>query len=380
MTSGTTLPEMVLPSYGHSTLSDLVPSIGAHLTVPGYDEDVLGLPPSSRYVVVLIDGLGWQLVRQAVQSAPYLAGLLGDGRAITSAVPSTTVTSLTCLGTGLVPGCHGMVGYTSRIPETGEILNALTWDVDVDPRSYQPQQTAFERFHAAGVAMSSVAVERFENSGLTSAALRGADFVSFADENAEDERIALTVEAATRGDRSLVYAYERELDHSGHVDGCGSARWLRHLIRIDSMCERLRGALPDDVTMIITGDHGMIDIPADQRIIVEDEPGLLAGVSAVAGEGRFRQLYVDERDPDTVARRWRDRLGDLAWVRTRNEAIDEGWFGPVEPHLLERYGHLLVAMRSDHAVMTRRYPRELGLVGMHGSLTPAEMMVPLFTD
>lgn len=380
MTSSTTLPEMVRPSYGHSTLSDLLPSIGAHLGVPGYDDDVLGLPSSARYVVVLIDGLGWQLVRQAMQSAPYLAGLLGDGQAITSAVPSTTVTSLTCLGTGLVPGSHGMVGYTSRVPESGEILNALTWDADVDPRTYQPRQTAFEKFHAAGVAISSVAVKRFENSGLTSAALRGADFVSFADESAEDERIALTVEAASRGDRSLVYAYERELDHSGHVDGCGSQRWLRHLIRIDSMCERLRDALPNDVTMIITGDHGMIDIPADHRFIVEDEPDLRADISAIAGEGRFRQLYVDHRDPAAVARRWRDRLGDLAWVRTRDEAIEDGWFGRVEPDLLERYGHVLVAMRTDHAVMTRQYPRELALVGMHGSLTPAEMMVPLFTD
>ncbi len=100
----------------------------------------------------------------------------------------------------------------------------------------------------------------------------------------------------------------------------------------------------------------------------------------LAGEGRFRQLYVDRDRPAAVAERWRERLGDSAWVRTRDEAIDEGWFGRVDDDLRARYGDVLVALRADWAVMTRQFPRELTLVGMHGSLTPAEMTVPLFVD
>jgi hypothetical protein len=146
------------------------------------------------------------------------------------------------------------------------------------------------------------------------------------------------------------------------------------------MCERLREALPDDVTLVVTGDHGMVDILPAHMILVEDEPGLMAGVSALAGEGRFRQLYVDDDRPKRVAQRWRDHLGDRAWVRTRDEAVDEGWFGPVADDVRERYGHVLVAMRDAWAVMTRQYPRELNLVGMHGSLTEAEMLVPLLLD
>lgn len=375
-----TLPQLVLPAYGDASLVDLMPSTGAHLGVPDCDHDPLGLPSAGRYVVLLIDGLGWNLVRQAVRHTPYLSSLLGDATPITSGVPSTTVTSLTSLGTGLVPGQHGLVGYTSRVPSTGEILNALTWESDLVARAYQPKPTFFERAAAAGVSVSSVALERFAGTGLTEAGLRGADFVAFEHEKAEDVRIDLIVEAARRGDRSLVYAYERELDHCGHVQGCRSPVWLAQLVRIDAMCERLRDALPDDVRLIITGDHGMVDIDADHHIVAEDDPTLMAGVSALAGEGRFRQLYVDHDRPGSVAGRWRDRLGELAWVRTRDEAIDEGWFGPVDDELRERYGHVLVALRADWAVMTRQFPRELTLVGMHGSLTPAEMLVPLFSD
>jgi hypothetical protein len=273
-----------------------------------------------------------------------------------------------------------MVGYTLRVPQTGEILNALTWESDLVARAFQAKPTFFERAAAAGVVVSSVALERFKSSGLTEAVLRGADFVGFEREQAEEERIDLVVEAATRGTRSIVYSYERDLDHCGHVYGCESQNWLDNLTRIDARCERLRDALPTEVALVITGDHGMVDVPIEQQIVAEDWPDLMAGVSALAGEGRFRQLYVDDDRPANVAARWRDRLGPKAWVRTRDEAIDEGWFGPVDADLRERWGHVLVAMRGRSAVMTRQLPRERELIGMHGSLTPDEMVIPLFRD
>jgi hypothetical protein len=374
---GQSLPEIVVPAYQSTTLGELMPSIGAHLGVPGCTDDAYGLPHSARYVVVLIDGLGWHLLRRAVLAAPFLASLLGGAQPITSAVPSTTVTSLGSLGTGQPPGQHGLVGYTSRVPSTGEILNGLTWESDLVPTIYQSKPTFFERASEAGVAVTSVALARFQGTGLTEAALRGAAFVPFSDESADELRIALIAEAAVRGDRSVVYAYERELDHYGHVHGCNSVDWLQQLARTDAMCERLRAVLPPQVTVIVTGDHGMVDIPSDQRIVAEDDPALMAGVTALAGEARFRQLYVDHEPARRVADRWHARLGELAWVRTRDEAIDEGWFAAIDDQLRERWGHVLVALRGDWAVMTSALPREYTLIGMHGSLTPAEMLVPL---
>ena len=370
------VPEPLLPAYGRSTLADLLPSVGHHLEVPGCEADVLGLPAASRYVVLLVDGLGHDLVVRAADRAPWMVARLGE-RALTSAVPSTTVTSLTTLGTGLPPGQHGMVGLTARVPSTGEVLNALTWDSDLLAEAYQPHPTMFERAAAAGVQVSSVALQRFARTGLTQAALRGPTFVPFPSEKDTRLRVDLIADAASRGRRTLVYAYERELDHTGHAQGCGSAAWADQLTRVDTMLARLREALPSDVVLLVTGDHGMVDVPADRRLVIEDEPELAAGVDLVAGEGRFRQLYVDRDSPAAVVRRWRDRLGARAWVRTRDEAVDEGWFGPVSDEVRLRYGDVLVAPTGDWAFMTRTFPQEMELVGMHASLTPVEMRVPL---
>lgn len=365
----------LLPAYGHDTIADILPAVAARLGVGEVAHNPL--PEADRWVVLLVDGLGWHNLRGATDAAPFLTELMAQGRAWTSGVPSTTVTSLTSLGTGLPPGSHGMVGYSSRMPRTGALFNALIWDSAVTPREYQPHPTWFERLRRAGITTSTVSPARFEGSGLTFAALRGPVFYGVEDERDEDLRVEFAVRGATAAEKTLTYVYERELDHCGHSMGCASMQWRNELIRIDGLVEHLREELPADVRLVVTGDHGMLDIDPTQHIIIEDHPDLTAGLDLVAGEGRLRQLYVDREPLGAVAQRWRDFLGSQAWVRTRDEAIDEGWFGSVLPEVTKRYGDLLVAMADDSALMTRTQPRELGLVGQHGSLTEVEITIPL---
>lgn len=368
--------QLLLPDYGHTTLAEVLPGIAAHLAPEFGTVDVLGLPDVDRYVVVMVDGLGHSLLEHARLRAPYLAGLLDDARALTSAVPSTTATSLTTLGTGCVPGRHGIVGYSFRALD--EIINALTWDDRIDPLDFQPTPTWLEVLATADVAVSTVSLAGFEGSGLTQAALRGTRFVGLDDEHDNDIRIE-RVKAATRvGERSLVYVYERRLDHAGHSNGWQSEVWRETLDGIDGWLEHLRSALDPGTCMLVTGDHGMVDVPSNHQVIVEDTPGLSSGLSLIGGEGRLRQLYTDR--PDEVARQWRRRLGERAVVRLRAEAIEEGWFGSVDGHVTGRIGDVLVAMQGNWAVMTLTRPGELTLVGQHGSLTPEEMRVPLLVS
>ncbi|MGA4507597.1 alkaline phosphatase family protein [Propionibacteriaceae bacterium G1746] len=369
----------LLPRWGHSTLADLLPSISAHLGLAEAGVPSIDLPASSRYVLVLVDGLGYDVLQQGLAVAPYCAGLFGDAQQLTATVPSTTATSLTSLGTGVGPAAHGMVGYSFRDPRTGVVFNSLAWDTPTAPEDLQTQTTWFERLALAGHASHAVVPARFDGSGLTRAALRGQVVSGLVREDDEDDLVARAVAASRAGDRSLVYVYERMLDHTAHAHGVGHPAWRNQLARIDAMLERLRAALDDDVVMLVTGDHGMVDVPADRRIIFEDTPALREGVDQFGGEGRFRQLYTT--DPLGVAQRWASELGDRAWVRTRDEAIAEGWFGAVpSADVAGRIGDVVAAMRDDWAVMSLSLPGELALVGMHGSLTRAEMVVPLLVD
>lgn len=368
----------LVPAYGESTLADVVPALAASLGIDGWS-DALGLPASDRWVLLLVDGLGAHNLAAALEEAPFLASLLAQDASttVTSGAPSTTATSITSLGTALPPGQHGIAGYAFRNPVDGGYLNALTWADGLSALDVQPRLTSFERLSRQGVTLTSVSPARFAGTGLTECALRGARFHPVPDEDDHPARIQWTVDGAASGDSSLVYLYERSLDHTGHGMGWQTEHWRAALRRIDALARDLREALPDDVRLLVTGDHGMIDSPPERWVVVEDVPHLADDLTLLAGEGRFRQLYCEPRDLDAVAARWRAVMGDRAWVVTREEAVESGWFGPVDRRLADRWGDVMVVCRDDWAVMTRRQPKEFGLVGMHGSLTEFEMRVPV---
>lgn len=371
-------PPWCEPAYGDRSLGDVVPAVAHALGSPlGAAPTGLELPEAASYVVFLVDGLGHRQLQQYAEAAPYLSSLLAASTPATAGVPSTTVTSLSSLGTGMTPGAHGLVGFSSRVPGTDELLNGLLWDADVDPREWQPHQTAFGALHAAGAQVTLVSERKFEKSGLTTAAHRGGEYVGA---DRVGERIAGAVQASAARP-SLTYVYDGDLDWTGHRWGVASSQWLQQLAMIDAEAEQLREALPADRRLVVVADHGMVDVPAWSRIDVADHPELSDGVALVGGEARFRHLYCRGGAVDDVVATWRATLGEQAEVITRPEAIRRGWFGAVDHAVLPRIGDVVVACADDFAVLSSDgFPYEHHMVGMHGSLTAEEMLIPLLVD
>ena len=363
------------PAYQDRSLGDVLPAVAASMGVdPGFGPTSLRLPQSQKYVVFLVDGLGYELLRDHRDEAPFLHALLDAQPPATAGVPSTTATSLTSLGTALTPGMHGIVGYTSRIPGSDRLLNALLWDADVDAREWQPHPTAFARFAAAGVHTTVVNKRDFARSGLTVAGQRGAEFVGA---DRVGERLAAVLEASGQAP-SLAYMYDGDLDWTGHAYGVRSVQWRQQLSMIDAEAEHLREELPADVRIVVVADHGMVDCPLESRIDVDDEPDLQAGIVVLGGEARFRHLYCRGGAVDDVLAAWRGLLGERAEVLTRDDALARGWFGELSPPVRPRIGDVLVACRGDFAVQSlSAFPHETRLLGMHGSLTSAEMLIPV---
>lgn len=366
----------VEPAYEDRSLGDVLPAVATALGVrAGLPPTSLELPPAGSYVVFLVDGLGFELLRDHEEQAPYLHSLLEGQPPATVGVPSTTATSLTSLGTALMPGTHGVVGFTSRIPGTEELLNALLWSRSVDPREWQPHETAFGRLAAAGVATTVVNKREFAGSGLTVAGQRGARFVG-ADKGGE--RVAAVLAASSAGGPSLTYMYDGDLDWTGHRHGVASLAWQLQLSMVDAAAEQLRETLPPTTRIVVVADHGMVDSPPRSRLDVDDHPDLMEGVALVGGEARFRHLYCHGGAVDDVVEAWQAVLGDRAVVLTRDDAVSRGWFGPVAPVVRPRLGDVMVAAAGDFSVMsTSAFPYETKLVGLHGSLTSAEMLVPV---
>ncbi|WP_052868873.1 alkaline phosphatase family protein [Streptomyces niger] len=372
-----------VPRYGTGSLADLLPAITAGQGLAHAQPTGLELAPADRACVFLIDGLGWELLRAHPDEAPFLSSLLGTsmngtGRPMTAGFPSTTATSLASVGTGLPPGAHGLAGYTVQDPGTGALMNQLRWYPWTDPHAWQPYPTVFQQAHAAGIHTCQVSAPDFASTPLTQIALSGGTFHG---RLSGEERMDLAAEQLAAGDRSLVYTYYSEVDGKGHRYGVDSDAWRGQLMYVDRLAERLAEQLPPRSVLYVTADHGMIDIPfdPDSRVDFDEDWELSAGVRLLGGEGRCRHLYAHPGAADDVLAVWREVVGDRMWVAGREEAIAAGWFGPrVDDRVRGRIGDVVAAAHADMVIIaSETEPRESAMVGMHGSMTPVEQLVPL---
>ena len=366
----------VAPRYGSGSLADVMPSVLHALGAPG-EPDPLSLAASldgvRRVAVVLLDGLGWHQLPIAAQSAPTIADLAG--RPITAGFPSTTPVSLVTLGTGAAPGRHGIVGFTLNRPGTTEVVNHLYWTDSPDPADWQPLTTAFTRAQAAGLAPTVVTNPAFTDTGLTKSAYRGARLgPGVAADAVADEMIA-----ALAADSRLVYGYLPDVDRAGHDFGIGTAEWFAATAEADRLIARLVDALPPDSALVVTADHGQLNVPPDRRVDLDLDPRLTAGVTVVAGEPRVRYLHTLPGAEQDVLSTWRALLPDAADIMLRDEAVASGWFGDVPDSHLTRIGDVVVVCRERWVVMASAHePARLSqMIAFHGSSTAAEMEIPL---
>jgi len=379
-----------------------------------------------RIAVLLLDGLGWYQLPVAAPYAPTLADLARRfGRPLTSGFPSTTPTSLVTLGTGAAPGAHGVLGFRLNVPGTDRVLTHIDWPgspaagpdfpgggpaspvggdrpgaswpggglpdrpgsptepaaagtvvEDPDPRRWQPLSTQFERAEAAGVTVSVVSRPELARTGLSLAAYRAGTHRGAGDVDtlATEMLAALTAGSGP----TLVYGYHPDVDRYGHRDGVGSVRWRAAVAEVDRLLTRLVDGLPSDAALLVTADHGQLDIPAGARFDLDTDPRLRAGVRVVAGEARVRYLHTEPGAVGDVLATWTEVLGAGAWVVTREEAVAAGWFGPVSEAHLPRVGDVVAVCVAPMVVVASvESPIEAGLVAYHGSCTATEMTIPL---
>ena len=363
-------------------LSDIFPAIFSGLGVsvkPGNFD--FGVSPHGLECFLLVDGLGALAAQEFKAFLPALNSMNFIAR-VETAFPSTTATSLTTLTTGVLPGAHGMLGYTVRVPRSGgRVLNSLKWDERVDPHTWQPIPTLFEIAERAGIAISFIAQKRYENSGFTRATFRGANFQSA---NGLDEIITES-KKSLRNSPAFCYLYLNDLDVAGHSHGVGSDKWLRALEYVDKVVGELLEKLPTGTRFWVSADHGMVN--AEEKITIGMDNSLLDGVETIAGEPRARHIYLSENflDPEStnkIAKRWRDFLSDRACVYTRSGAITGGLFGEdVSLDSQDRMGDLVVIAHGGLVLLDpERVKLESAMVGHHGALTDKERLVPLYNQ
>lgn len=370
---------LMLPSRGADTarLADVLTSC---LDAVRAEPNPLKLPAVRSAIVVLVDGLGLHNLRARAGHARTLMSAVTTQSVAHTVFPATTAAALSTLTTGTEPGQHGIVGYTVRDPASGVVRNQLSgWGPEMPPERWQRKATVFERARAEQLRADAVSVAKHEQSGFTHAVLRGADYV-VADGIADRMRRAVDL-AKTPG---LSYVYVAELDMAAHANGWESAAWLAKLEELDSAVAWLLRNVPAHTGVLLTADHGVLDVAAHRQLLVDQiAPELIAQSVAVSGDPRVLGLHLpdgaSESERRGFATLWQQALGDVAWVFSRDEAVALGLYGEVDSEVLPRIADVLIAARSHVAFYDSRSAsaQSRAMIGQHGSLTDEEVRVPL---
>ena len=360
-------PDPVIPDYGGACVASLVPALlGSGGPLPAWIPEPAR---SARQVVLLVlDGLGWDQLVDRPALAPVLSAMAGGP--ITTVAPTTTATALTSISTGMAPAAHGVVGYRVRVGES-DVLNVLRWrTAGGDARDRLPPDKFQARPGFAGACPPVVTRAEFATTGFTRAHLAGTRLFGWRVPSAMVVEVGRLLNAG----EPFVYAYYDGIDKIAHERGFGPY-YDAEIVAVDRLVGDLVEVLPPGAALLVTSDHGQVEVRSEPIPVA---PELMADVSLLSGEGRFRWLHTLPGTTARVLAGAQERYGQLAWVRTREAMVDEGWLGgPISPEFERRLGDVALVAFEPVAFLDPADTGELRLVCRHGSLTSAEVLVPL---
>lgn len=369
------LSSPILPDYDGACISRLVPFLTGQID----DADEF-LPPwvraAEQVVLLVLDGLGWEQLRARPSRAPFLTSGSGIERPITSVTPTTTAAALTSITTGVPPSRHGILGY--RLAVGDQILNTLRWTLGTgtggDARRTVPIQEfqPLTPFASSLVPVPVVSKSDFGGTGFTAAHLGNSPLYEYR----APSSLPLEVGRALSTGAPLVYAYYDGIDRIAHAYGLAE-HYDAELQATDAMVSEVAASLPAGAVLVVTADHGQVDVGTAVETVGSDAMNCIRFFS---GEGRFRWLHAHPGAAPDLLAVCQETYGSTTWVRSRSQLIDQGWFGgPLSSGFEARLGDVALIPFEPIAFADPADTGENRLVSRHGSLTSAEMHVPLLS-
>jgi hypothetical protein len=378
-----------LPDYGGGSIVNLMQSIASACGHSGahYPQlaalSALQLGAARHIVLLVIDGLGQRTLASHPASPNLQRHMLGT---ITSVFPSTTASAITTFMTGLAPAQHGLTGWHMHLEEIDQTLAILPLTPRGEPAKMLPPALPMRLFEHQALYQQLdrecwvLAPQSIASSPFNAWHSRGARSIAYNSLPEMFSRLAGLLNKA--GMPHFIYAYYPDLDTNSHRYGTDSEQALQTLASLDvAFGEFVQNVQGSDSWLIATADHGFIDSPPARVVSLADHPHLAALLARpLCGERRAAYCYVSQDRRPAFESYIRLNLEHCVDLQSSGTLIEAGWFGPppFHPRLASRVGDYTLVMRENWTIKDwlpgeRYYP----MLGVHGGISSAEMIVPL---
>jgi hypothetical protein len=182
-----------------------------------------------------------------------------------------------------------------------------------------------------------------------------------------------------RGD-SLTYLYVPELDQTAHSLGVSSGKWLQDLEDLDAAVRSLAARLSKHDAILVTADHGVLDVPESQHVYLDEFNFGWNRVANVSGDPRVNFIYLhDPTEAASIASDLQPLLGDKALALTREQVVSAGWYPNITDANLQRLPEVFALATKNVALYHRGHApaASLNMIGQHGAMSSVELSIPL---
>ena len=342
----------------------------AEASVLSFD-NALKLNAVSSAIVVMIDGLGYE---NLLHNSGFMRNHLGENDFAHCGFPSTTTSSIASFSTGVEASEHGLFGYSIFNRSTEETVNLLSGLDKYSVLEYARVEPISAR---SSVKVHAVTLEEYAETGFTAATMAGARH-HFAPQF--EQRLELARSIANSEPGSLVYVYIPELDKEAHRSGVGGSNWAQLFADVDRAIQMTVSKLGSSNGLLVTGDHGIVDVASSNHIFLDDYPGLTARLQNVCGDPRATYIYLNDPDEVNAAKNQLcEFLRGRALVVEPRELVDQGYWSQSLLDEDDLIPDLVLIATDDIAIFHRQFSKatSMKMVGHHGSITETEIKVPV---
>ena len=388
--NGAKARQWILPSADEPNPVSLARSIWRICGIPQHVDDPVAdrfrklIGESDHLVFVIADGYGMNFVNTLAEDSFSRTNLALENRA---AFPSSTGPNLFSFARAKWPGQHGGIGWYVHLAELNERATLFPWvrttddvsltDLGLIGEMVYPREPETLRFMRNSVNF----IPSLFSDSVATGALHGSEtVVGYEDLPGAIDRVVERVRTASEPTYSHIF-WPR-VDNVSHEVGTGHPDTLREVNFVDAELGRLAQLLPDNATLVVTADHGHLDMPEQRKCVVEPDDLLTALlVDGPSGDERTLMFHVVDGQEKRFAEDFQRRFGEHFLLLSAADVLVAELLGPdgVSDFTLSRLGTFTAIARHDAGMKFRRGADGTGLTlkAQHGGLTPAEMLVPV---